>query len=182
MSGAYYKETIMNTATNMVTVKSTVKAQVSLNVPSLNLRRSWPKKGAIQKIPFDALEQAIYEPGVEYLFKSGTLYIEEMEIKIALGLEDPESTAPENIIVLNDAEMKKLLTGTALKDFRETVEKLSHEQLKELIRYAIEIRVTDFQRCSILSKAYGGNVDVLKAVMQATADQAKDAAEAEANN
>lgn len=165
----------MNTATNIVTVKSTVKAQVSLNVPSLNLRRAWPKKGAIQKIPFDVLEQAIYEPGVEYLFKTGALYIEDMPTKIALGLEEPDTTEPTNIIVLSEAEMKKLLTGTALKDFREKVESLSHEQVKELVRFAIAEKVTDYQRCSILSKAYGGNVDVLKAVTQVIADEAADA-------
>ena len=64
---------------NMVSIKSTVKALVSINVPTLNLRRSWPKKGAVQKIPFDVLEQAYFEPGVEYLFKTGVLYIEDME-------------------------------------------------------------------------------------------------------
>jgi hypothetical protein len=80
--------------TNMITIKSTVKAQVSISVPSLNLRRFWPKAGAIQRIPFDLLEQAIYEPGVEYLFKTGILYIDDMETKIKLGLEEPEVKEP----------------------------------------------------------------------------------------
>ena len=71
-----------------ITIKSTVKAIVVMNVPSLNLRRTWQKKGAIQKIPMELLEQAIYDPGVEYLFRSGTLYIEDMEAKIVLGLEE----------------------------------------------------------------------------------------------
>ena len=124
---------------NMVNIKSTVKALVSINVPTLNLRRSWPKKGAIQKIPFDVLEQAYFEPGVEYLFKTGVLYIEDMEVKRALGLEDPEAEAPTAIIDLTEDYMKKLLTATPLKDFREEVEKLSHEQIKELVHFAVEI-------------------------------------------
>ena len=169
----------MNNATNMITVKSTIKAQVSLNVPSLNLRRAWAKKGAIQKIPYDLLEQAIYEPGVEYLFKSGALYIEDMEVKIALGLEEPGATEPTNIIVFSDAELDKLFTATPLKDFREKVTKLSHEQLKEVVRYAIAHKVTDYQRCTILTKEYG--VDVLKAVTQVINDEAQDAAAAEEN-
>ena len=148
---------------NMVNIKSTVKALVSINVPTLNLRRSWPKKGAIQKIPFDVLEQAYFEPGVEYLFKTGVLYIEDMEVKRALGLEDPEAEAPTAIIDLTDDYMKKLLTATPLKDFREEVEKLSHEQIKELVQFAVEIGVTDYHRCKLLQAKTG--FDVMKAYL-----------------
>ena len=162
--------------TNMITIKSTVKAQVSISVPSLNLRRFWPKAGAIQRIPFDLLEQAIYEPGVEYLFKTGILYIDDMETKIKLGLEEPEANEPQNIIVLSDADKDKLLTGTALKDFREKVEKLSIEQARELAQYAIDKGITDYQRCEIMKKA--SRIDVLKCVMQELDDKRKDEAEA----
>ena len=159
---------------NMVNIKSTVKALVSINVPTLNLRRSWPKKGAIQKIPFDVLEQAYFEPGVEYLFKTGVLYIEDMEVKRALGLEDPETEVPTAIIDLTDDYMKKLLTATPLKDFREEVEKLSHEQIKELVQFAVEIGVTDFHRCKFLQEKTG--FDVMKAAI-ARKEEAETAAE-----
>lgn len=162
--------------TNMITIKSTVKAQVSISVPSLNLRRFWPKVGAIQRIPFDLLEQAIYEPGVEYLFKTGILYIDDMETKIKLGLEEPEAKEPQNIIVLSDADKDKLLTGTALKDFREKVEKLSIEQARELAQYAIDKGITDYQRCEIMKKA--SRIDVLKCVMQNLDDKRKNETEA----
>ena len=160
---------------NMVNIKSTVKALVSINVPTLNLRRSWPKKGAIQKIPFDVLEQAYFEPGVEYLFKTGVLYIEDMEVKRALGLEDPEAEAPTAIIDLTDDYMKKLLTATPLKDFREEVEKLSHEQIKELVQFAVEIGVTDYHRCKLLQEKTG--FDVMKAAITRKEEEAENAAE-----
>ena len=160
---------------NMVNIKSTVKALVSINVPTLNLRRSWPKKGAIQKIPFDVLEQAYFEPGVEYLFKTGVLYIEDMEVKRALGLEDPEAEAPTAIIDLTDDYMKKLLTATPLKDFREEVEKLSHEQIKELVQFAVEIGVTDYHRCKLLQEKTG--FDVMKAAIARKEEEAEGAAE-----
>ena len=160
---------------NMVNIKSTVKALVSINVPTLNLRRSWPKKGAIQKIPFDVLEQAYFEPGVEYLFKTGVLYIEDMEVKRALGLEDPEAEAPTAIIDLTDDYMKKLLTATPLKDFREEVEKLSHEQIKELVQFAVEIGVTDYHRCKLLQEKTG--FDVMKAAIAHKEEEAENAAE-----
>ena len=160
---------------NMVNIKSTVKALVSINVPTLNLRRSWPKKGAIQKIPFDVLEQAYFEPGVEYLFKTGVLYIEDMEVKRALGLEDPEAEAPTAIIDLTEDYMKKLLTATPLKDFREEVEKLSHEQIKELVQFAVEIGVTDYHRCKLLQEKTG--FDVMKASITHKEEEAENAAE-----
>ena len=160
---------------NMVNIKSTVKALVSINVPTLNLRRSWPKKGAIQKIPFDVLEQAYFEPGVEYLFKTGVLYIEDMEVKRALGLEDPEAEAPTAIIDLTDDYMKKLLTAIPLKDFREEVEKLSHEQVKELVQFAVDLGVTDYHRCKLLQEKTG--FDVMKAAIARKEEEAENAAE-----
>lgn len=160
---------------NMVNIKSTVKALVSINVPTLNLRRSWPKKGAIQKIPFDVLEQAYFEPGVEYLFKTGVLYIEDMEVKRALGLEDPEAEVPTAIIDLTEDYMKKLLTATPLKDFREEVEKLSHEQVKELVQFAVELGVTDYHRCKLLQEKTG--FDVMKAAIARKEEEAENVAE-----
>lgn len=160
---------------NMVNIKSTVKALVSINVPTLNLRRSWSKKGAVQKIPFDVLEQAYFEPGVEYLFKTGVLYIDDMAVKQALGLEAPDAEEPTAIIDLTEEFMKKLLTGTALKDFREEVEKLSHEQIKELVNYAVEIGVTDYHRCKILQDKTG--FDVMKAAVARKEEEAENAAE-----
>lgn len=145
----------------MIDVKSTVKAMVSINVPSLNLRRSWAKKGALQKIDADILQQAYFEPGVEYLFRTGILYIDDMDIKIALGLEAPDATAPTNIIELTDEYAKKLLTGTAFKDLKEILETLSHDQLIELANTAIELEVTDYQRCKLLMEKTG--IDVLRA-------------------
>lgn len=156
----------------MIDVKSTVKAMVSINVPSLNLRRSWAKKGAIQKIDADLLQQAYFEPGVEYLFKTGILYIDDMNVKIALGLEAPGAEEPTNVIELTDEYAKKLLTGTAFKDLKEILEKLSHDQLIELANTAIELEVTDYQRCKLLMDKTG--IDVMKASIARKEDRANE--------
>ena len=156
----------------MIDVKSTVKAMVSVNVPSLNLRRSWAKKGAIQKIDADLLQQAYFEPGVEYLFKTGILYIDDMNVKIALGLEAPDAEEPTNVIELTDEYAKKLLTGTAFKDLKEILEKLSHDQLIELANTAVELEVTDYQRCKLLMDKTG--IDVMKASIARKEDRANE--------
>ena len=160
---------------NQVVIKSTVKALVSISVPSLNLRRSWARKGAVQKIPMDILEQAYYEPGVEYLFKTGILFIDDMEAKKALGLEDESATEPTAVRELNEEIATKLLTKTALKDFREELEHFSHDQLIELSYMAVDMGITDYHRCKLLQDKTG--IDVMKASIAKKDDAAEEAAE-----
>ena len=147
-----------------VKVWSGVNATVGLTAPTVNLRKTWEKKGSFQKIPFDALQQAMYEPGVDFLFKTGALYIKEKEINIALGLideDEPEAVA----FVLDDATAKELLTKTPLKAYRETLEKLSHIQLIDLAATAVDLRVQDFQRCKAIQDKTG--IEVFKKVTEA---------------
>ena len=145
---------------NRIEIISTVGAQVLLDVPELRLKRVWPKKGAKQKINFEDLEEAIYYPGVENLFTSGVLYIEDMATKIALGLESEESTQPTNIIVLTEAQQKRYLTVAPVFELKEVLEKLSTLQAKELAQYAIALEITDLAKTDLL-KEYSG-VDVIK--------------------
>ena len=90
-----------------VKVVSLVSQRVILTVPELRLRRVWERKGATMVIPFEQLEEAMYSPGVENLFRNGILGIDDMEVKIALGLEPEGAEAPVNIITLNDAQRKR---------------------------------------------------------------------------
>ena len=156
-----------------VVITSTVKAVVSINVPTLNLRRAWPRKGSVQKIPMDILEQAYYEPGVEYLFKTGVLYIDDMEAKKALGLEAPDAVEP-TIVKLDEDYAKKLMTATALKDLRIEVEKLSHDQLIELANMSVEMGITDYHRCKLLQDKTG--IDVMRASIAHQEDKAENPA------
>lgn len=146
-----------------VLIKSTIKGIVVLNVPALNLKRTWQQKGALQRIPKELLEQAIYDPGVEYLFKSGILYIDDMQVKIDLGLEE-EGEEPK-IKYYDDKEMEKLLTATPLKEFREVVEAMSHDQAMELSSKAVDLGITDYQRDKILQDKT--QVNVFNAVVAA---------------
>lgn len=154
---------------NDITIKSTVSATVVMNVPSLHLNRTWLKKGAIQKIPMEILEQAIYDPGVEYLFKTGILYIDDIETKIALGLEDPDNTEEPSILLIDDATAKKLLQETPLKEFRETLEKLSHDQIVELAKTAVDLKITDYQRDKLLKEKT--EIDVFSIVTRVETDE-----------
>lgn len=143
-----------------VTITNTIKSRVGINLPDLRLKRVWEKKGVKRTIDFETLQQAIYNPGVEYLFNEGILYIDDMEIKIALGLEK-EGEKP-SIVVLTDAELNRFLTVMPIFDFKEKVKLLKREQIQLLVDFAIENELTDYEKCEFLKKLT--EVDIIRAV------------------
>ena len=153
-----------------VKVASLVSQRVVLTVPDLRLRRVWEKKGAVMTIPFEQLEEAMYSPGVENLFRNGLLGIDDMEVKIALGLEPEGAKEPVNIITLNDEQRKRYLTVMPLHEFKEKLRELPIEQINELAAYAIEHEILNFDKSEEIKKYV--NVDVMRAVQLNRADQA----------
>ena len=145
-----------------VKVKSLISSHVLLSVPELRLRREWEKKGAVKIIPFDQLEEAMYSPGVEALFTEGALGIDDMEVKIALGLEPPEAKEPVNIIILTDAQRERYLKNMPMVDFRQKVKELPQEQLVELAEYAIAHQIVDFDKSELLLKLT--DIDIMGAI------------------
>lgn len=146
-----------------VIVENLVKNRVVINVPDLNLKRTWEGKGVKRSIPFDIMVQAIYEPGVENLFKQGILYIDNMEQKIALGLEEEGTTEPTNIVVIDDNKRRRLLTVSPIQELKAYLKTAPYEQIKILVDYAIANEVNvDFDRCEILKKLTG--TDIIDAI------------------
>lgn len=145
-----------------VKVISTEEGSISINIPDLRLKRRWNKKGAELTIDLDTLKEAMYEPGVEYMFKTGMLYIEDMDKKKKLELEPEDATEPENIIVLSDVQKKRYLTVLPIGEFKDSIKKLSVEQRKELVNFAIENELCDLARSKILMETTG--IDVLNAI------------------
>ena len=147
-----------------VMVKSESAGRLSINLPELQLKRIWEKKGTIRPISFEDLQQALYVPGVEYMFKEGMLSIESMQDKIDLGLE-PEGTkedSPVNIIILNDSQKKRYLTVLPTSEFKQELEKLPYEQINSLVDYAIEKELMDMDKCDILKEKTG--IDIIRAI------------------
>ena len=154
-----------------VKVVNLVSGRVTINVPDLRLKRTWERKNAVKIIPFEQLEEAMYDPGVEALFTEGILGISDMETKIALNLEPEGATAPVNIITLDDAQRKRYLTTMILSEFRQKIKELSTEQVQELAKYAIDNEITNFDKAQIIKDRIG--VDIIKSIELNKADQAK---------
>ena len=153
-----------------VKIVSLVSQRVVLTVPDLRLKRVWEKKGAIATIPFDQLEEAMYRPGVENLFKNGVLGIDDMEIKIALGLEPEGAEEPTNIITLDDNQRKRYLTTMPAFEFKEKIGELSNDQVNELAAYAIEHEIMDYDKSDAIKKRIG--IDIMRAIQLNRDDQA----------
>ena len=154
---------------NKVKIKNLVSSIVSIDVPDARLKRVWEKKGAVKTIPFEQLEEAMYDPGVEALFSNGVLGIDDMETKQKLGLEPEDAKEPVNIIILDDQQRKRYLTVMPLNEFKVEVQKLPTEQVKELAQFAIENELVDFDKDSILKEMV--NIDVIKTIELNKADQ-----------
>ena len=141
----------------MVTVISTVNGIVGIYLPDLRFKKEWTRKGQRQKIDKELLQDIMYDPGSEYMFRTGMLYIEDMDIKKEIGLEPEEATEPVNIIILDEQQLHRYLTVMPLHEFKENVKKLSIEQAKNLVDYAVQKETITFDKAEFLEKVTGLN-------------------------
>ena len=124
--------------------------------------RVWNKKG--QKLPVskDVLREAIYDPGIEYMFKKGIMYIDDMDMKIELGLESPGATAPTDILPVDDKYLNRVLKLMPIVEMKAAIDKMSIVQKQELVDYASKQNDIQLDRLAIVSEKC--NVDILKTI------------------
>ena len=108
----------------IVRVKNMVNKTVGVKIPEYNVNKKWTRKG--QEVPFEygTLEQMLWHEGFRKMIDRGILYIENMQDKIDLGLEEDTSKEPKNIIVLNDGQIRTLLTIQTFKEFKDVIESI----------------------------------------------------------
>ena len=133
----------------------------TISASALN-HRVWNKKG--QKLPVskDVLREAIYEPGIEYMFKNGILYIEDMDFKIELGLEAEGTKTPTQIIPMDEKYMTRVLKLMPISEMKKSIDEMSMVQKQELVDFAVKQNDIQLDRIKIVSDKCG--VDVLKAI------------------
>lgn len=133
----------------------------TISASALN-HRVWNKKG--QKLPIskDILREAIYEPGIEYMFKNGILYIEDMDFKIELGLEAEGTKTPTQIIPMDEKYMTRVLKLMPVSEMKKAIDEMSMVQKQELVDFAVKQNDIQLDRIKIVSDKCG--VDVLKAI------------------
>lgn len=145
-----------------VMVTSMVSGKVSLVSPHLRLRKTWPKKGAKLPIEKAVLREAIYEPGVEYMFRNGMLYIDDMDFKIELGLEPEGATAPTEIIPMDDKHMNRILKLMPIAEMKVAIKSMNADQVRELVDYASKMNDIQFDRMDAIKQVVG--IDLFKLI------------------
>ena len=133
----------------------------TISVSALN-HRVWNKKG--QKLPVskDILREAIYEPGVEYMFKKSILQIEDMDFKIELGLEAEGTKVPTEILPMDEKFMNRVLKLMPVPEMKTTIDKMTMVQKQELVDFAVKQNDISLDRIKIVSDKCG--VDILKTI------------------
>lgn len=145
-----------------IKVKNLVNGRVGITLPDLRLNVNWDRKGQTRLIDFDTLQEALYDYGTEYMFKEGMLGIDDMETKIALGLEPEGATEPQFIKVLDDDQMKRMMTVMPVFEFKKELETIPREQILNLVDYAVQNEYSDIKKCDVLKEITG--IDVISAI------------------
>ena len=145
-----------------VMVTSMVSGRIGLVLPRLHINKVWPKKGTKLPVEKEVLREAIYEPGVEYMFKQGLLYIDDMDFKIELGLEEEGTKAPTNVIPMDEKYMSRVLKLMPIAEMKKAISAMNHNQKRELIDFASEQNDISFDRMDVIKKLTG--IDVVKVI------------------
>lgn len=146
----------------MVEIVNMINAQVSIVLKEFHFDHTWRKKGDKYKIDFDLLQQMMYDNGTRTMFEDGTLYIQDLEVKKELDLEPQDAEEPQNIIVLDDSQIKRYMTVMPYHEFKANMDKVSNEQCMTVVQYAITNKILDVEKFKYLKERTG--VDALKSI------------------
>jgi hypothetical protein len=146
---------------NMVMVTSASDFTLVVNIPELQLRRVWQKRGSKFPIDRDLLIQAYYNASVESMFRNGRLTTNDVEFLKAVGLMEEDGTS--EVISLSESYLTRLIKAMPAIEVEKELEKLTKSQLEELVEYAIE-HYTELKmdRIELFTKASGK--DMMKAI------------------
>jgi hypothetical protein len=147
---------------DMVKVRSATDVTVSLFDPTIPLRKSWEKRGAIIPIERDKLIQAFYNSSLEDCLRNGTLVIDDKSFLYEVGMIESEQ-APAPSFEMTTTLMDKMISTMPLWEIQNTLKSLSNTQIAELAEYAItNHKNLKMDRIDLLSKYSGKNI--LKAI------------------
>lgn len=147
---------------DMVKVRSATDVTVSLFDPTIPLRKSWEKRGAVIPIEREKLVQAFYNSSLEDCLRNGTLVIDDKSFLYEVGMIESEQ-APAPSYEMTTTLMDKMISTMPLWEIQNTLKSLSNTQIAELAEYAItNHKNLKMDRIDLLSKYSGKNI--LKAI------------------
>ena len=145
-------------------VKKLTAGTVFYKVPGENKERTWKGDNARLRIPFQELEDCMFDGAIRRLFAEGNLYIEDKECRIKLGLEAEDPTLENDIpLVLDASELEKILYTDSVPTFKKKMEKLGGGSLEVLFSIAINSKKQlPVAKSDYLRKKYFIDVDMIQ--------------------
>lgn len=142
-----------------VKIVSMVDNIVSVRKPEYNIYRSWKNRGQTFTIPFDTVQQLLWDTGFKNLIYSGILYIPDLQDKIDLGIEEEGATEAKNIIAFTEEKMVELFSDKVpMEEFVKIVTTIPRTQVDILIEYAIEKEIVDVKKDKFLLELTGKDI------------------------
>lgn len=147
---------------DMVKVRSATDVTVSLFDPTIPLRKTWEKRGAIIPIEREKLIQAYYNSSLDACLRNGTLVIDDKQFLYEIGfISDMQDVVPT--FEMTKPLMEKFISTMPLWEVEKTLKSLSGAQIAELAEYAITNYMNlKMDRIELLTKYSGKNI--LKAI------------------
>ncbi len=146
----------MDKATKII-VKNTTNHEVLVILSQQHFTRTWAPDATL-KVPYEILEEAIFDKGFRTFLDKGILHIESEEARVELGLQEPDAADP--IKILNKSQMLRMLKADTLVAFKEAIKGVTKEQCLNLVDMAIAEKVYDMEKSEILKGLCG--VDFIK--------------------
>jgi hypothetical protein len=147
---------------DMVKVRSATDVTVSLFDPTIPLRKTWEKRGAIIPIERDKLIQAYYNSSLESCLRNGTLVIDDKGFLYEVGFI-AEENAKVPTFEMTKTIMDKMIETMPVWELEKTLKMLSDTQIAELAEYAVTNHAKlKMDRLDVLSKYSRKNI--LKAI------------------
>lgn len=140
-------------------VKNRSASVSGYTIPDLNVRRRFAP-GETKDIPQSEIEKLLYQPGGAEIFY-GNLQVSAEDLKaLQLGSQEQE-------YFYNESDIKKIMISGSLDEFLDMLD-FAPDGVMELIKkYAIELPMTDMNKCEALKKKTG--FDAMKALMNVRA-------------
>lgn len=138
--------------TAKISVKNTTDKEVLVILAELHFNRKWQPEATL-KVPYEILEEAIFDKGFRTFINKGILHIEDETARIDLGLQEAGEADP--IKVLNKAQMLKALKADSVESFKKMLSEVGREQHLALVDLAIKEKVFDMNKSELLKELCG---------------------------
>jgi len=110
--------------TDKVKVISSVNGRCVVNNRDLQLKRVWQGRGDVVTFTAEQIEQLMFDPAFSNMVNSGMLYIEDMEVKKAIGLEPEDAESPTRIL-MDEKTLQRFWKNMPLSQFKIETQKLT---------------------------------------------------------